>query len=301
MQLDWAITPRVSTYHLIQAAGMRQSLTPGEAAGPELVGDPREAAELAQQLAALLTPLLPQQQLFWSHLIPLAAGALEPAALARQLLVKTLGPQASPELERQLTAILRQIDALGRPHWPELERQLALRQGPLAQQWEARGPGLLKALARMTDPLLIAPRATVWPVIPVSAGGGAAHVAYNAVRIEAVLADPLPQLPETLRLGWLLAQLQWDLPDLHSTLLLPRQLEVGALALVPGILAAGEYVELTRCDEATLSLALTNWLPERSDSAGQARLLWDWWQVYQAQRPSLPVALGALDTLLAEA
>jgi hypothetical protein len=299
MQLDWALEPRLSSYHLIHAATKRQS--PAESNTPLLALElPADATALATQLDALLTPAHVGRVPFWTHLIPLAATGLAPASLAQQVLLKSLGPQPSRTLQQKLASLLTEIDALTAVLWPELDRQLTLRQGPLAQQWEARGPGLLAALRRLADPQLLAPRATVWPIYPVSGGGGCAHVEYNSVRIEAVLADPLPQLPETLRLGWLLAQLQLDLPDLQSPLLRPRHLELGALAMIPAVLDAGEYVELTRCDEPTLALALAQWCPERSDSEQVSRVLWNWWQVFQASRPSLPAALGALDTLLAE-
>jgi len=49
-------------------------------------------------------------------------------------------------------------------------------------------------------------------------GAGAAQLRTNSVRLEAVLTHPDPQLPETLRLGWLLSQLNQDLPIYSDTI-----------------------------------------------------------------------------------
>src|SRR5690606_23019649 len=90
--------------------------------------------------------------------------------------------------------------------------ELELRSAPLREQWEARGGGLLATLARLTTAGLVPEMADVILVHPVLGGGGAAHWQYNSVQFEAVLANPLAELPEVLRLGWLLAQLNFDLP-----------------------------------------------------------------------------------------
>ena len=82
----------------------------------------------------------------------------------------------------------------------------------LREQWEARGPGLLRAVGLRTEESLVADEAQVIVVQPALGGGGQAHLSANAVRIEAVLANPHAELPEVVRLAWLLAQLQLDLP-----------------------------------------------------------------------------------------
>jgi hypothetical protein len=179
--------------------------------------------------------------------------------------------------------------------YPGALAELELRASPLREQWEARGGGLLAALGRVTEPALIVPAADVVLVQPVQGGGGTAHALYNTVCFEAVLANAQARLPEVLRLGWLLAQLHLDLPAYGEALPPGRIQAVGALALLPATLAAGQQVELTHDDPDTLALALRAW-PGHADVAQQ---LSTWWQTYQADRPAWSVALAALERMLA--
>ena len=135
---------------------------------------------------------------------------------------------------------------------PKLLDELELRAGPLREQWEGRGPGLLAGICRLTEPGILVERADVLVVYPVAGGGGTAHREHNAVSIEAVLANPLPQLPEVARLAWLIAQLNLDLPRYTETLRGSRR--VAALATIPPTLAAAADVELVQDDRATLGL-----------------------------------------------
>jgi hypothetical protein len=178
--------------------------------------------------------------------------------------------------------------------------ELRLRERPLRELFEARGPGLLAAVAELTDPAVIAGNASVLTVHPVSGGGGAAHLDYNSVRIEAVLANPIPELPEVVRLGWLLAQLQQDLPAIGESIHRDRLPAVAALAMLPPVLAAAERVELARCDRQTALLAIDSWRIDTppSWSADRAGPLWHWWESHQAAKPPWPVALAALDRMI---
>jgi hypothetical protein len=63
-------------------------------------------------------------------------------------------------------------------------------------------------------------------------------------------------------------------------------------------LAAAEEVELGRSDRATLILALQTWQPTAWDER-VAETFEEWWQVYCETRPAWPVALAALDRMLA--
>ena len=128
-------------------------------------------------------------------------------------------------------------------------------------QWEARGPGLAAELIRLVEPEIMAPQADVVLVQPVRGGFGSACLPYNSVVMEPLLTDSNPQLPEVLRLGWLLAQLQCDLGKFQGTLAGDRLARAVALAMVPAVLAAAEEVELGRCDEPTIKLALQTWSP----------------------------------------
>ncbi len=69
--------------------------------------------------------------------------------------------------------------------------------------------------------------------------------------IEAVLANEHFQLPEVVRLGWLLAQLVYHQDESDT-----RQ---RGLELVTPVLKAAEVVELAHCDPPTTRLALDAW------------------------------------------
>lgn len=73
-----------------------------------------------------------------------------------------------------------------------------------------------------------------------------------------------------------------DLPLPHEELALRQRL---ALALLPVVLDAGEYVELTRNDGATLRIALGAWCG--CDAPTAERLgtrLETWWRTRQSRR-----------------
>ena len=137
--------------------------------------------------------------------------------------------------------------------------ELPLRIGPLREQWNARGPGLLRRLVLQalqagwqehSDEESDEPQRIVI-VPPVTGGGGWASGRQSVVLFEGLLANPWRELPETVRLAWLLAQ----------SLLVPPSLPTDAIGLLLDLaVAAGEYVELNRDDEATRKLARTIWL-----------------------------------------
>ena len=119
-----------------------------------------------------------------------------------------------------------------------------------------------------------------------------------------MLANPLEQLPETVRLGWLLSQLNLDLPKYSERLHRDRLRPVTALAMIAAVLASAAEVELARNDAATLSLALQSWRDAWSASfsvapeVDLADTLSRWWETYQTSRPPFAVALTALDEML---
>lgn len=236
-----------------------------------------------------------RQSSLLEQLVPLSAGIDDQHQLAELVLNKTLGagryaPPLADELRYAQLGILRTFQQL----LPDLAEQLALRGEPLKQQWEARGPGLFHRLGQLTESEMLVEESEVVLVHPVQGGGGAAHLAYNTVRIEAVLANPHPQLPEVVRLGWLLAQLQQDLPRYSEHLPRRRLPELAALALLPPVLLAAEDVELARYDEPTVKLAFEAWHLTTHESAALVQGLMSWWETYFTARPRWAVALGAL-------
>jgi hypothetical protein len=235
-----------------------------------------------------------ETDLVFEHLIPLSVKVDSPAQLAEVTLAKLLGSQTIPGTAASFTRRLIALDAAFQQAFPRALEELELRAGPLGGQWEARGPGLIATVARLTQADLIVDSADVILVQPALGGAGAAHVFYNSVRIEAVLANPIAELPEVARLGWLLAQLNLDLPRFQGDLPRRRLAQLGPLAMLPPVLAAAEEVELARNNIETLAAALSAW---QAPPVEPSQLM-DWWETYQAARPAWSVALGALNRML---
>jgi hypothetical protein len=286
MELRWKISDSASCFHAAAMLALGRPLVDAELASAlespvadfaaECGNMGSDAGQLLDLLAMLGADVDNNQQL---------------SALA---LTKLQGGRPS---ESSVAALARQITALEHAYLrirPEIAEELALRSQPLRAQWEARGPGLLTQLANLTEAHLIAAGATAAIVQPVVGGFGAALIPSNLVRIEGVIADPLPHLPETVRLGWLLAQLNLDLPMFHDQLARDRVLDVGKLALVPAVLTAAEKVELVHDVERTLPAALTAW----GLAEDLAPTLLAWWDTYCISKPAWAVALAALDAML---
>jgi hypothetical protein len=185
---------------------------------------------------------------------------------------------------------------------PELVDELLLRGRPIFEQWEARGPGMLHQIARLTEELVLVPRADVVMVYPIVGGHGIAHRAVNVITLEAVLANPVETLPETVRMAWLLAQLNLDLPMYADHVSAARRDSVGKLGVVPLVLAAAEYVELASFSVESLRQALAAWRVVGVEASNQELLpladtLFNWWNTYQEGSTPWAVALAALDEM----
>ncbi len=210
------------------------------------------------------------------------AGAIGDAALAR------------------LAGSITDLEAAWLREQPGLVDELAVRGRPLREQWEARGPGLLRAITRLTVENFIAPSAEVVLVSPLVGGHGRAYLPGNRVTFEAVLTNPHPELPETLRLGWLLSQLNLEVPILSEPVSQQRLPQLARLATLPLVLAAAESVELAALDETTLARVIECWhLPPTLPDETPQKLL-DWWQTYESSNTRWPVAMMALDQMLSD-
>jgi hypothetical protein len=174
---------------------------------------------------------------------------------------------------------------------------LALRSRPLRELWEAYGPGLLHSVARQTEEDVLVSRADVILVHPVLGGAGKAHLSNNSVRLEAVLTNNVPQLPETVRLAWLLGQLNLDLPKFSERVPADRLPYVAALAVLPVVLQAGHELELCQFNPTLTTLAIARWKLATSPEA-TAELVHLWWETYQSSPTSWSTALSALDQML---
>ncbi len=266
----------------------RRLVDPGLAAA---VGPPAQRLEAAV-VAAGLPP-----RAFWRRLAESACGCDEPRRLVASALAETAGGNpALPALVERLVGPLVELDRALRQRLPRLAADLALRRAPLALQWEARGPGLMRGLASVTDGSWRLARADVYLVYPATGGGGAAHPQRNSVRLEAVLTNVSDTIPEVLRLGWLLAQVaaaQTPAPPQDASGRLAH-LKLAPLALLPATLAAAEEVELAGCRAETIAAALALWEFAEPPPADAAGLLHDWWNDYRRRRRPWLAALAEL-------
>ncbi len=274
----------------------RQPVCLPEPAGRRQLVDGAVAGALADEATGLGADLAAaglEAESFFAHAIPLSVSLAAPDELARVAVAKTAGLALQsfvPRLSRRIASVYA---AFRRAH-PRALEELELRHGPIASQWEARGPGLLAAIGRLTEPALVVESADAILVHPVLGGNGRAYPACNAICFEAVLANPIAELPEVVRLGWLLAQLNLDLPRTTGDRPSRRMDKLGALAMIPPTLAAAEEVELARVDANLMTRTIAAWRAGPADG----RTLATWWETYCASPTPWPVALGALERML---
>lgn len=263
----------------------------------EALADADLAAVLVES-AVLLQEEIQSAQLpaerFWRNLLGLSAGVESNRELGKLALVKTIGRGTAAEIaEPRIAAAVTAVESAFHRHLPKVPEELPLRIGPLREQWEARGPGFLRQIGLLTDEILGVELAEVVVLHPALGGGGDAWLGGNQVRIEGVLANPHQHLPEVVRLGWLISQLNLDLPALSENVHSDRLPRVAQLAMLPAALAAGSEVELCQDSSELLAQALNDWR-----LTADAAMLTQWWETYRASRPPFAVALAALDKML---
>jgi hypothetical protein len=287
-KIQWTWNRRASGLHAAEAWRRHLHLT--DTAWFETLRAPSEALQVRIQDCG------GDPEMIWRHLHGLSPSVTSSRQLAQQALQVTLGlPQA--EVVEGLERALDALDAGVARVQPRLEQELELRAEPLRLQWEARGPGLLRQMATRVDNELLVPHVNIILVHPLLGGGGEAHLLYDSVRLEGVLYHPHPELPETLRLAWLIAQLNQEVPGYSEAIDPDRLHDLAAIALVPAALMAADYVELARFDEPTLCRAMELWhVPRLVDN--QSALVWDWWQTFCETRPHWRIALQALERMV---
>ncbi|PQO39597.1 hypothetical protein DTL21_02300 [Bremerella cremea] len=238
-------------------------------------------------------------KLFWRHALPLSAQMTGKSELAGVVLRKTRGLDVSESSHRAtISGALADLAVAYQSAVPKVNEELSLRRRPLQEAWEARGPGLMYFLNRVLPEEFIPDLASVILVLPVSGGRGTAHLSYNSLRMEAMLYDPHPQLPEVVRLGWLISQLNIDLPK-YSELIEPDRIPmVARLATLPAILYAAEEVELVRPGTVSLAEALKLWQVAHAGHEALAEIVTQWWQTQESRRAAWHVALAGLDRML---
>ncbi len=243
-RVRWSSSPLASHLYVAAAAGLNWPLV-NQAIG----GRFRNPLD---KLGSLGVP--PRQLMRFA--VPAAGDTDSPADVAVQM-SQALAKNAFPTSWREsVTSELDCIWHIGQRCFPDVNAELTLRMRPLREHWEARGPGLLAAIARRWPFCAIPTEALVQLAYPVCGGGGDAHLGFNRVTIEAVLVNPLAGLPEVVRLGWFFTQLGL-VHDGHGPTDEARRL-VSALALLM-TLSAAEEVELLEFNQQTTDQALAAW------------------------------------------
>ena len=191
-------------------------------------GDGRSHSATAQLIAEMPPPADP----WWHVAVALAGSETQARPLAEQN--RRRQRQRLPRIRGGVAGGSGRSAGIHATAAGDLEQELASRERPLREQWEARGPGLLLHTSRSADPARLPQQATVWLVHPIQGGGGTAHPRFHGVTLEAMLYHPVAELPEPLRLAWLLAQLG-ETP--HRKAARRRLVQ---LALTPAVLSAAE-------------------------------------------------------------
>ena len=283
--------PHLTTSCLHAAEALSRGLPLADQRLAEAIATPAEEVRRAVASDSATAPRL------WRWLFALSTSAGSSRELALGALTKTVGRQRAELLLNRLASSLAGLEAAVRRAFPDLVGELELRMRPLREQWEARGPGLMRGVALRTEESLVPEEAQVIVVQPALGGDGQAHLSANAVRMEAVLANPHAELPEVVRLAWLLAQLQLDLPAYSDRIHADRLPHVAAFAALMPVLEAAQEVELVQCSPTLLERAISVWrLPVPAD-VNAAQVVLQWWETYRESRPAFPVALTALNQM----
>jgi hypothetical protein len=290
VEINWRPQALVSALHAAEAAARNQPIVDGRLG--EAIAEP--AMQLAEEIRSANLP----SARFWGHLIPLAANIAGRRQFVETAVTKTVGRGARLEATvGSLDARVAGVDAAVRGALPHLSEELALRERPIREQWEARGAGMMQEIGRLTDPDLIVECCDVMLIHPALGGGGEAHLSYNSVRFEAVLANPVAELPEVIRLAWLIAQLHLDLPVHSEAIHTDRLPHIARWAMLIPTLIAAESVELLRFAPDEVDRAVAAWRLSAPPGVNGAALVRDWWQTYVDARPPWSVALAALDQM----
>lgn len=292
MHLNWKWQLELSALHAAWCAATATEQT-------QHLSEALRASSL--QLSRLGPDLHLPADRFWENLMQLAPDQPQYRELAKRFLLRMFGNTAEPQVSR-LAAAIADVKLAFVTGYPDFTSEIPLRAPPLQQLWEAHGPGLLTLIGRFVEPELLVESADVYLVQPVLGGAGLAHFNSNRVHIEAVLTNDQPQLPETLRLAWLLSQLDLERP-VHSGMINSFHLKmIAGFAMLPPTLLAGSELELCRFSVPTLQLAIQYWRLDTSAAraASLAEVLMTWWETYAASRPAWSVALTGLDHMLTE-
>jgi hypothetical protein len=131
-------------------------------------------------------------------------------------------------------------------------------------------------------------------VQPMRGGDGGYDLERSKLWMEAVLADVDPEVPEILRMVWLITRMAIEAyvrdKSTDQSLATPW-----SLVSVPLVLSAGRELELIRAEELPICRAMELW---RFGDVAAAETLSQWWNLFQSSNQPLPAALKVLDQML---
>jgi hypothetical protein len=244
--------------------------------------------------------LMVPEDRFWDLVFQLTPDSSSSRDLAERLCVRCLQPEMRSErLLSELSGQFAAAEASFARLFPKYSEEIQLRSRPLQEQWDAYGPGLLRQMSQILDHGLLVDSAEVLLVPPVSGGMGWAHLHTNRCHIEAMLTNVDPELPEVLRLCWLLSQLDFERPEYSDLINAFRLRRIAGLAMLPPTLLAGERLGIASFDSDRLQRAIQLWRLEStaSDARGLGEVLTAWWQTVCSEQTKWSVALTALDRM----
>lgn len=290
-EIRWLVSASTSGFHAAAAIDQGRDLTDPSLA--EILAEP--VAEVRRRIESV--GLLPND--FWRHVVPMSAHIDGNQQLAEVVLRKTATPSQQSQLRVDLLAdSITKIEQAVQSTYPDLVDQLELRGRPLRDQWGARGPGLMTLIGQKTDPQLIVSHAEVVLIHPVLGGGGQAHLQFNSATIEAVLTNTHDDLPEVVRLAWMLAQLNNDLPMHSETIHRECLALISNLAMLPAALTAAQDLGLAYYDPQTVRRAVDAWHIAGPEGLDLSEIILHWWDEYCGSRPRWGVALTALSQMV---
>jgi hypothetical protein len=304
-RLRWEIGDRLSPLHAARcwAGGL-----PG--IDSQLI---RAIAEPMTQLTERLAADEVNLEAFWRCLLTHVA-ANHPAADDRDSCRAALAAAGVGELtlDGVTSAVhsrIAEIRLAFQDRFPKLAQQLSLRGRPLREQWEAYGPGLLRFVGKQTHEAFLPKTVTALLLSPYRGGDGDCDSASATLWIEAVLTNPIPEIPEVLRLTWLVSRIglerecmphplpaDKDTSDPSSAI---RRTDVIGLALIPIVLQSAVELELLAPLESPpdrIATAVAAWSGHAETNV--VEILHDWWNQTRQLQPAFPVSLKALDRML---
>lgn len=297
MQINWTLNRDLSAMHAAWC------ITHFPEATSHCSGALRTSAT---EISDLASTFLTAETRFWETILTLTIDGERNAELASRLILRLLGnAKRPPEVASETAARVTRLEQAFQLAYPKYQEEIVLRAEPLKQLWEAHGPGLLFQIGRLTSPELLVESASIVLVQPILGGAGYAHLQFNRAHLEAVLTNSDPRLPETLRVAWLLSQLDFERP-VHSELINSHDIRrIAGFAMIPPTLIAGAELGLCEYSLQSVELAIQLWhadlLCHRSESppvAALSQVLMTWWETYEVGKPEWRIALTGLDRML---